>query len=489
MSHVNASQAQATLDDDGALVAASGSFSSPIQIIELIEEIMSYLLEPDLLSAARVCKTWSEPALNRLWRNLFSLVPLLSLIAPVQSHNDEDMDFIHDIDGADWSRYAFYVHRIRNIDLSDFPQQRPMSVRAVKKYADSIPPHLATALVTSLSTFSVSPTPLPLHVVPFISQSLRELCLIFSFLVESTHHSSSVCVRSMVAAVSAAAALPNPSLQYFKLSGHAAGTDLCTAITECLAKHQSTIYKLALDVPIDHQVWRSICNLPFVREVGVTPFSRSELGNSARIIPMLDELVKAKPLLERLRVSLPAAGFGPVEEPDLYRRIIRQLLGLHSLRSVGIYASAPISLSENDVREMGASWPQIRTVRLQAHIAWFTPGQMAETDLCILPHFLRHFPYLEELDLPLRCDNLPRAEQPTTKLLLGVLEVSGSPAPKVDTEQVAAYLASALPPSTRIKGSFILSGGEAKARWEEIIRRYDTIRKADRQSATSALPT
>ncbi|KIO24572.1 hypothetical protein M407DRAFT_26085 [Tulasnella calospora MUT 4182] len=480
-------QVQANSNHEGVLVEIPGSLSSPVQIPELIEEILSHLVGPNILSAVRVCKTWSDPALNQLWRNLSSLVPLLSLIGPIQCQNGEDMDFIHDIHGADWSRYAFYARRVRNITLADFPYQKPVSVHAVQKFVEYIPSHLATSLVTSITTFSVSPTPLPLQVVPFISQSLRKLKLKFSFHTEPSLDST--VFQSMLAAVRAAATLPNSSLEELDLSSHTTDTDLCVVITNCLAKHRSTISKLSLYLLMDHQVWSSIYNLPFLREVAVSPFKSSELGESASIIPMIQELVKAQPLLERFCVSLPASGFGPPEGPDLYGSIIRQLLGLHNLRSVAVYASAFLLLSENDIREMGVSWPHVRAVRLQPHTAWSTPGQLAETDLSTLPSFLRHFPCLEELDLPFRCDSLPPAEQPVLKSVLRVLEVSGSPVPRVDVEQVAAYLASVLPPTTHVKISAFMIGGDARAIWHEIIRRVKVIRDERSQNPTNALQT
>ncbi|KAG9036178.1 hypothetical protein FS837_001733 [Tulasnella sp. UAMH 9824] len=358
-----------------------------------------------------------------------------------------------------------------------------MSVHAVQKFAEYIPSHLATSLVASIKTLSLSPTRLPLHVVPFISQSLRKLRLTFSYHGEPSEQSA--CVQSMLAAVRAAATLPNSSLEELKLSSHTSDTDLCVAISECLDKHRATISNLNLDLPIDDQVWSSVCSLPCLRAVAVSPFNSSEFGKSARIITMIQELVKAQPLLERFRVSLPALSFAAQEDPDLGRSVIRQLLGLHSLRSVDISASAPILLAEDDVREMGASWPQIRTVRLQPPIVWFAPGLMAETNLSVLPSFLRHLPYLEELDLPWRCDSLSPAEQPNPKPLLRVLEVSGSPAPSLETEQVASYLASVLPPTARVKHDGIMFGGEGKAIWKEIIRRFEGIRNARNQDPTN----
>ncbi|KIO24573.1 hypothetical protein M407DRAFT_26086 [Tulasnella calospora MUT 4182] len=480
-------QLQAASDHGGALVVTPGPFYSPVQIPELVEEVFSHLCNQDLLSPARVCKTWSDSALNRLWRNLLSPFPLLSLIGPIQFQNGNDMDFIHDIHGADWSRYAFSAHRIRSIYLT---WHTHVSVRALKRFNECIPLHLTTSLVASIATYSHTPSPLPRHVVPFISQSVKELVLRFSYSAQPSLDST--VVQSMLAAVGAAAALPNSSLEELELGlpSHTTDTYICVAIAKCLEKHRSTIAKLALNFPIDYQVWSSICNLPRLRELAVSPFHLSELGIYARITPMIQELVRAQPLLERFHISLLASGLEPPEGPDLYRNIIRQLLGLHSLRSIAVYATAPLLLSENDIREMGVSWPHIQAVRLQPRIFWSgAPFQLAETNLSTLASFLRHFPCLKELDLSLRCHSLPPAEQPVLTPVLRVLDVGGSPVPRADIEQVAAYLASVLPPTTHVKSGGFMAGPEVRSVWRQIVQRSSVIQKERSQNPTMALQT
>ncbi|KAF8802008.1 hypothetical protein BYT27DRAFT_6776524 [Phlegmacium glaucopus] len=65
----------------------------------------------DLLSAAKACKAFTEPALNSLWRVLPSLLPLLLLLPSAEIVNGEF--FADNIPSNNWERFGIHARRVR----------------------------------------------------------------------------------------------------------------------------------------------------------------------------------------------------------------------------------------------------------------------------------------------------------------------------------------------------------------------------------------
>ena len=55
----------------------------PIDVPELLAIVFSYLDDRSLARTARVCRHWSDAALDTLWYKLTDLRPLLNLLAPL----------------------------------------------------------------------------------------------------------------------------------------------------------------------------------------------------------------------------------------------------------------------------------------------------------------------------------------------------------------------------------------------------------------------
>ncbi|KAF8811974.1 hypothetical protein BYT27DRAFT_7275555 [Phlegmacium glaucopus] len=64
----------------------------------------------DLLSAAKACKAFAEPALNSLWRVLPSLLPLMLLLPSAEIVNDQ---FSVDFSSNNWERFGIHARRVR----------------------------------------------------------------------------------------------------------------------------------------------------------------------------------------------------------------------------------------------------------------------------------------------------------------------------------------------------------------------------------------
>ncbi|TFK31901.1 hypothetical protein BDQ12DRAFT_729119 [Crucibulum laeve] len=70
-----------------------------------------------LLWAAQTCRTWSDPALNILWRELDSLYPLLSLISSLKKVNGTYKVFDGPVSDDDLLQFDSYARRVRYISF------------------------------------------------------------------------------------------------------------------------------------------------------------------------------------------------------------------------------------------------------------------------------------------------------------------------------------------------------------------------------------
>ncbi|KAG8944271.1 hypothetical protein FRC04_002067 [Tulasnella sp. 424] len=468
----DALRAQSASGFGAAVINTPSSLPSPLEIPELVENIVSYLVRKDIVSAARVCRAWSEPALDQIWRNLPSIIPLFSLISPMVCRTGYEWDFEDDIQDADCSRYAFYFHRIRNVTLRHVYILENILPTAIQAFTAWIPSYLIPPPVSSITATLLFHVPATLLAVPFISESLRKLSLTQKCGRDSlceTH-----CNQSMLDVVSAVAALPNACLEDLTLIGHVTDANLCSAITACLNKHGSTIYKIKTTLPLDHQAWSSVCGLPSLREIDFVPPRSADAGELLpETIAAIQELEKSSPILESLSIRLLSPS-GPGEDPEIFRSLIRQLSEFHNLKSLSISVDAPLSLSEDDVLEMGTSWPGMRVLRLNPEVDWIQGQQMAQSALSLLPNFLRHFPCIEELHVPFCGDSpLPPVERPVPTSRLRVFEVSSSRAPWQDRELVADYLASVLPLTAHIENNYDVPY------WKAVLERFNCIRKQE----------
>lgn len=57
--------------------------SFALSLVDILVVIFSFAKKRSLAAAARVCKTWKEPALDALWKKLSSPFPLLELLGPL----------------------------------------------------------------------------------------------------------------------------------------------------------------------------------------------------------------------------------------------------------------------------------------------------------------------------------------------------------------------------------------------------------------------
>lgn len=81
--------------------------AGPINLVlyasDTLHPILDRLSRKELAIAARVCQAWREMALDKLWKDVPSLIPILSLLAPL-----ETSDVVFDPEYVSRSRYFKY---------------------------------------------------------------------------------------------------------------------------------------------------------------------------------------------------------------------------------------------------------------------------------------------------------------------------------------------------------------------------------------------
>ncbi|KIO28430.1 hypothetical protein M407DRAFT_22326 [Tulasnella calospora MUT 4182] len=276
----------------------------------------------------------------------------------------------------------------------------------------------------------------------------------------------------------AAAKLDDPCLEELQLLCISGGTAFAEAFKACLKKHAPRITSLMVKFPFDAQVWASVFSLPTLQTLVIAPLKFYELGTPEETIPRIPALVESQPQLKNLELDLPLRE-EPSQSNSPYSRIIRDLMGLRNLETLILYISLPLSLTESEVQEMGASWPKMRILQFENKSNWtgILGHRIApQSDLSLLPSFLRGMPCLEELRVPFMCDKpLVAAKEGFPASPLRTLDIGECPTPKASPKEMAEHLAVLLPHAARVvyRNVYYGRGGF----WTEVARDLDDLRK------------
>ncbi|KAG8986311.1 hypothetical protein FRB94_002893 [Tulasnella sp. JGI-2019a] len=100
-------------------------FTSPshqaFSIPDILEEILERSSDSARAVAARLSSQWLDVALEKLWKDLDSVLPLLKLISPLSGGGNTEtiISFTHALNDVDWSRFSAYACRVRSIAWND----------------------------------------------------------------------------------------------------------------------------------------------------------------------------------------------------------------------------------------------------------------------------------------------------------------------------------------------------------------------------------
>lgn len=83
-------------------------------IVEILMRILRNLVKLELAAAARVCRTWTDVALDMLWEELESVHPIMALLGPITKTGD-GWDWENGFPSGEWTRFTSYVKRLRSL--------------------------------------------------------------------------------------------------------------------------------------------------------------------------------------------------------------------------------------------------------------------------------------------------------------------------------------------------------------------------------------
>ncbi|KAI9511609.1 hypothetical protein F5148DRAFT_303595 [Russula earlei] len=102
-----------------------------LAIPELIQTICSYGTRGSNASSALVCRSWSGPALDHVWREVDDLYYLLQVLVPIHSRG-EHYEFSCNPTPADWAHFIPYARRVRSLKFGTNDNEKaPRLARSV----------------------------------------------------------------------------------------------------------------------------------------------------------------------------------------------------------------------------------------------------------------------------------------------------------------------------------------------------------------------
>ncbi|KAI0795978.1 hypothetical protein C8Q75DRAFT_803032 [Abortiporus biennis] len=152
-----------------------------LSIPEMVEIILTFCDNNSNAMAARVCKKWSDIALNILWRDVTDISRLLVLLAPLRNvalvqpdDHPEDLhrpamvldgvEFERNIELHDWDRFNKYAKRVRFLGYSEYP---PSTEQPDISLSPTSPPSFSKSTYIHQCVFDeIARTRLSLHILP-----------------------------------------------------------------------------------------------------------------------------------------------------------------------------------------------------------------------------------------------------------------------------------------------------------------------------------
>ncbi|KAG9015243.1 hypothetical protein FRB90_004863 [Tulasnella sp. 427] len=428
--------------------AQGDTASSPVLLPELLDIVLSFCSAHDLTSAARVCKIWSEVALDHLWASMTSMVPLYTVLPCIHRIPDGKGYYLIDsLNDQQYRRFQYYAKRVRTFNLPETETPIPVSLsftlhqRCAVLRAGPLFPRLASIEWVIDNDVENSVVFLQTLML-FTSSSLRTLKLSLKA------KASKVCPSVLYVFAS----IPDIRLKHFSLTL----TNIFFAEPPLLTlmDRQTDLEELrAPQISFTPQSLHTLLPaLPHLRTLDIAmrlqkPEQSMELESAMRSI------ADFAPHLEMLRLGItPTARAGPSTHIWIPVSSLRPLLGCRSLIKLEINCTNPLlgHWNESDIVDMGRSWRRIAELSVCEAMA---PDQHSGISLSLLPNIAANFPpTLTRLCLPFKDyeqDSILKPEdQPPTVSLPSLHGIGAFNEPITDprvAQKVGRYIAAHCP--------------------------------------------
>ncbi|KAJ6630977.1 hypothetical protein B0H10DRAFT_700522 [Mycena sp. CBHHK59/15] len=501
-----------------------------LEIPELLDMIFGFLDNSSNASNASVCKRWSEIALDTLWREVYDLYRLLSILSELRrSGEGEDSPYIFAVapDANDWQRFEKYSRRVRRLSFHAHGDQPPLSPTVFDDVART---RTSLNILPNMNTLSWHAS-LPLSVMfmhsnikcfvlwlpdeyeapnaplPFFrdiaSRMANLTCL--DIRTDIAMHSIEDNVIFLLRSLKKLRKVIFPRFQF------------TTRIAETVAELEDLgciefqyLPEQGCGDPADTEVLRptlrtgafpSLCDLSMTVTLqdatlfmsqAAAPTNLTALYMDSQLVEtpsavqeLLTVLAENCQLLESLRI---VTYIGDIDTTDELTREdyinfsnLRALLNFPNLTIFEILHQYPLDLSLDDIEQLARSWPSLRNLILNNEPV--ESSRCPLTLMALLP-FAQHCPDLEQLGLFLNASSadLPEtygAEVPTSKPFAKLQKLSMGVSLISEPGPVALFLSQVCPLHTYIEygvtwethgllDALFLSIAERCKRWEKV---------------------
>ncbi|KAG9019814.1 hypothetical protein FRB90_005962 [Tulasnella sp. 427] len=430
-----------------------------LAIPEIVITVLSLCSKSDLAHLARTCRHWSACALDQLWEELDSIVPLLVLVRPLRLALETEYMSKWEFDGnaadADCNRFREYASRVRSLKYDEndpiFKKENSfIAVPAIQGLAVVHP--FGSSLLPELQRLSwcCNSDETGLSILPFLSPSLHDMYLDIELSLSaenfqrllrslahrtpelqnfclSTRHNVSNVNDALVHFFRSTPKLRSVAVpQYYhtpellgtlgRLEGlEGLETDWLYTKPQYVEKGTALLFPRGSFSALKRLHFHSSLELATLLLKNAGPISQlNELGFSSRkfwpsksLKNFLLSIGRACPYLEVLLLNFCEVATGddtPDDAPTF--ETIRPCLSLTRLRELKVGWDLPFYLEDADVWVMSQAWKNLRILRLSSDPDSDEVPHL--TSIAILQTFSQAMPDLEYLSLYFDQQHVPR---------------------------------------------------------------------------------
>ncbi|KAG9022038.1 hypothetical protein FS837_006784, partial [Tulasnella sp. UAMH 9824] len=414
-----------------------------LAIPELIRNIFQYSGNSDCASGAIVNKEIGAIALDVLWREMDSIIPLLNILSPLWPEGLPSIwTFHNDTNPLNWARFQEYARRVRVLAHDDGPEVPDGSLNVLSQEVITqltlCKPANVGALLPNLKAIDWivrSNASTLWHLIPFISPSVKHLVIREEF----------PCGTPLIARfLDGLSNIPDIRFIEFHLStrpkSDASG---CIPSLARFLANQDQLLAATLPSfrPSEHRSISDIVKAPHKLEcldLVLVAGQSEECINFLKTLPGLCSNLKEIGVDFLKRENTPFT---------LTFDCILPLLEIHTLETVEILSDQGMTLDEAQIRQMGKAWPRLCRLALwpdgfqmnkvglpPSALWWFAPSFPVLEDLAVYIHLGGQHPPLPHLQPP---PQYPwRAFGPNFR----TLNIGGSRLPNQSVNPMAEFL-------------------------------------------------
>ncbi|KAG8910396.1 hypothetical protein FRC00_008279, partial [Tulasnella sp. 408] len=349
-------------------------------------------------AAARVCRVWSDAALDELWRTLPSFYPLINLLGSSSYLAELALDDALTLPTAQtWDRFTCYAARVREItcDFGSSPFEQNVIPKLIERLTQAYPGGIILPNLQKLCWKTNGPQTLQ-YVLSFCPLTLERISII-------VHSGEAVPDDPIGQLVRSLATLPNV-FKAFELDTGSFNIDTATMAValETFVRSQPGLLELSLpaEFPIqDHVEVLAACRTALRLHTfsGMTVYPSKEVYQE-----VLAAIAKECPSLRNLKIGRWSRSIEVTDATDL-----APLFDCSFLEDIILWFNGRLELDDQGIRRMGCAWNRLETLILHA-------GASNTTPISCLVAFAESFPVLKYLESGFdRSEGLPPINEVT----------------------------------------------------------------------------